>query len=246
MLALKQSIEKQGLISPIIVRMIDNNKYQILSGHKRYTACQQLYFKTIDAVVIDVADDDIAFDILCQANIQRKEPKPSELSEMFNTYLNMRKEQAFSREKTIKDICDMFNISKKSMYRYANIARLHPGFASLIDNKAINIRFIETLLKLNDEQQKAIIDYYNRNDKLSAKVLNFVISYMLTNGSTDVYRAVLFADQERENHTKENSIYDILRNKNAKYADFTDEQFNEIILAVFDKIENDRNSFKAV
>ena len=158
----------------------------------------------------------------------------------------MRKEQAFSREKTIKDICDMFNISKKSMYRYANIARLHPGFASLIDNKAINIRFIETLLKLNDEQQKAIIDYYNRNDKLSAKVLNFVISYMLTNGSTDVYRAVLFADQERENHTKENSIYDILRNKNAKYADFTDEQFNEIILAVFDKIENDRNSFKAV
>lgn len=69
---------------------------------------------------------------------------------------------------------------------------------------------------------------------------------MLTNGSTDVYRAVLFADQERENHTKENSIYDILRNKNAKYADFTDEQFNEIILAVFDKIENDRNSFKAV
>lgn len=45
----------------------------------------------IDAVVIEVTDDNVAFDIVCQANIQRKEPRPSELSKMFNTYLSLRK-----------------------------------------------------------------------------------------------------------------------------------------------------------
>ena len=50
----------------------------------------------IDAVVIDVTDDNVAFDIVCQANIQRKEPRPSELSKMFK-YILKSEEKRFSR-----------------------------------------------------------------------------------------------------------------------------------------------------
>lgn len=50
----------------------------------------------IDAVVIEVTDDNVAFDIVCQANIQRKEPRPSELSKNVQ-YILESKEKRFSR-----------------------------------------------------------------------------------------------------------------------------------------------------
>mgnify|MGYP000542031195 FL=1 len=49
--ALADSISKCGLITPIIVRSISSNSYQILSGHKRYAACKKLMYLDIDAVV---------------------------------------------------------------------------------------------------------------------------------------------------------------------------------------------------
>lgn len=141
--ALADSISKCGLITPIIVRSISSNSYQILSGHKRYAACKKLTHLDIDAVVIEVTDDNVAFDIVCQANIQRKEPRPSELSKMFNTYLSLRKnvsadltvdERLSSKELTLvieqmtdsgrSDIYDIMkairNLSEKKKEPYKN------------------------------------------------------------------------------------------------------------------------------
>lgn len=54
-----QSIKKNGVITPIIVRAMDNGKYEILSGHNRVYAAGQAEIKSVPAVVkTDLSDED--------------------------------------------------------------------------------------------------------------------------------------------------------------------------------------------
>lgn len=228
---LAESIEEQGQLTPIIVRPTQDNKYQILSGHKRFNALKKLMYKNIKAVVVN-ADDTAAFDILVQANIQRKETKPSELANMYKTYLTINKDN----DKTINDICNMFGVSKKTMYRYANITKLDKRFYSFLDNKIINIKFVEMIIKLTDEQQEGLIDFYNE-DKLSSKKLEAVIDYFL------VCPDCITVEQALANYVEEkkekDDIYSTVR-RYQKYSLCTDEEINILIKNLLEK-ENEND-----
>ena len=234
--ALADSISKCGLITPIIVRSISSNSYQILSGHKRYAACKKLMHLDIDAVVIEVTDDNVAFDIVCQANIQRKEPRPSELSKMFNTYLSLRKN--VSADLTVNEISNMFGISRKTIYRYANISNLYNGLAELIDSKSIQIKFIEPLAKLSSEQQKAISDYYNYDERLSSKELTLVIEQMTDSGSSDIYDIIKAIRNlsEKKKEPYKNSLYnEMYIKKSSCMQNMTESELDKIVYELLDK-----------
>lgn len=241
--ALQNSIEQNGQLTPVIVRMV-NGRYQLLSGHKRYTACRNLSFKTIDGIVIDVESDEKAFDIVCQANVQRREPKPSELSKMYNTYLSMRKNQEFAAEKTTDNICELFNVSRKTMYRYANMSKLIEDISFLIDNKKINVNAIEDIIPLSEEQQKALADYINQNGKLSSKKFKTVISFLKDNNSCDIEEALQYADSDNgsdNNNISEPQSTDTsesinliseIRKKFTEFADYTDKELSDYIMVL--------------
>ena len=234
--ALADSISKCGLITPIIVRS------------KRYAACKKLMYLDIDAVVIEVTDDNVAFDIVCQANIQRKEPRPSELSKMFNTYLSLRKN--VSADLTVNEISNMFGISRKTIYRYANISNLDNGLAELIDSKSIQIRFIEPLAKLSPEQQKAIADYYNYDERLSSKELTLVIEQMTDSGNSDIYdimKAIRNLSEKKKEPYK-NSLYnEMYIKKPLCMQNMTESELDKIVYELLDKyLENNFKSTKKV
>ena len=69
---LKESIERIGLQHPIIVRKIDNGKYEILAGHNRARAFKELGKNTIPAIIQDV-DDDTAQMIMVDTNIVQRQ-----------------------------------------------------------------------------------------------------------------------------------------------------------------------------
>jgi ParB/RepB/Spo0J family partition protein len=86
------SIEKQGIISPIIVRRIDpgkcldGKKYEIISGHRRFAACKKLMFPHIPCIVKEL-DDRIALEVYLTENIQRHNLSPIEEAEAFKMYV---------------------------------------------------------------------------------------------------------------------------------------------------------------
>lgn len=239
--ALQNSIDQNGQLTPVIVRMV-NGRYQLLSGHKRYTACRNLGFRTIDGVIIDVESDEKAFDIVCQANVQRREPKPSELSKMYNTYLSMRNNQEFAAEKTTDNICELFNVSRKTMYRYANMSKLIDDISFLIDNKKINVNAIEDIIPLSEEQQKALADYINQNGKLSGKKFKTVIAFLKDNNSCDIEEALQYADSDNgsdNNNISEPQSTDTsesmnliseIRKKYSEFAEYTDQELCDYVL----------------
>ena len=74
---LAASIDKDGLLQPILVRPIGTNKYQIIAGERRWQACRSVGMKTVP-IRIKEADDDQALELALVENIQRSDLNPIE------------------------------------------------------------------------------------------------------------------------------------------------------------------------
>lgn len=74
---LASSIKKDGLLQPILVRPVGDNKYQIIAGERRWQACCLTGMKTVPIRIKD-ADDDKALELALVENIQRSDLNPIE------------------------------------------------------------------------------------------------------------------------------------------------------------------------
>lgn len=74
---LAASIEKDGLLQPIVVRPVGENSYQIIAGERRWQACRYLKLETVP-VRIKEADEDKALELALIENIQRSDLNPIE------------------------------------------------------------------------------------------------------------------------------------------------------------------------
>ena len=84
---LMRSILEQGLLQPIIVRMINNNiNYEIVAGYRRYSACRKLGWKKIPCQIVDITDMK-AFEISIVENVQRKTLNPIDEAKAFKKYV---------------------------------------------------------------------------------------------------------------------------------------------------------------
>lgn len=77
MTELVESIKKNGIVSPVLVRPDDEGTYEMISGHRRMHAAQLIGLKTIPAIVREMTNDEAVI-FMVDANIQREEILPSE------------------------------------------------------------------------------------------------------------------------------------------------------------------------
>lgn len=84
---LTSSIKKHGVVQPIIVRPVDDNKYEIVAGERRYRATQRCGLSTIPAIVRDISPEE-SFTIAVIENVQRADLNPVEEAEAFATLIN--------------------------------------------------------------------------------------------------------------------------------------------------------------
>ncbi len=88
LIELSESIKEMGLLNPIKVRQLDNGRYKIVFGNRRFKACQLLNMDQIPAIISDSESDlDIYLEQLTE-NIQREGFTPIEEAEAFNRLLN--------------------------------------------------------------------------------------------------------------------------------------------------------------
>ena len=74
---LAESIKKEGLLQPIVVRPVDDNEYQIIAGERRWQACRLLGLENVPVRIIN-ADDNKAIELALVENIQRSDLNPIE------------------------------------------------------------------------------------------------------------------------------------------------------------------------
>lgn len=66
------SIKENGLFNPIIVRPVDSEKYEIISGHNRVKAVKELGHNTIQAKIEDDLTEDKAIEIFYESNLNQQ------------------------------------------------------------------------------------------------------------------------------------------------------------------------------
>ena len=72
---MKASISRNGILSPILVRKIDTDVYEIISGHNRIRCAKELNIQTVPTIILDV-DDDTAKLIMLESNLNQRDDIP--------------------------------------------------------------------------------------------------------------------------------------------------------------------------
>ena len=86
------SISNLGVLTPIIVRSLDDGNYEIISGHRRAEACNRLGIETIPCIVKELTKDEATV-ILVDLNLQRDEVLPSEKAHAYKMKMDALKNQ---------------------------------------------------------------------------------------------------------------------------------------------------------
>ena len=173
----KESIKRFGILNPIIVRAIENSKYEIISGHNRVEIMQELGKKTIPATIIDVDDDDASL-IMIDTNLcTRDEISPIEKGKAYKMKLEILKrkrkemqvnseveDNSLIREKqSIDELIEECNESKSQIYRYIALTELNIDMQKLVENGQMAISVGSEVATLNSTEQEIL--YIRRKTK---------------------------------------------------------------------------------
>ena len=164
-----ESIQQQGILTPIVVRPLENtdDEYELISGHRRMRASQKAGLETVPAFIYAVSRDEAAI-MLVDSNLHREHILPSEKA--FALKLKM---EAMSRQgqrtdltstqvgrklETAEIIGEQLNESKNQVRRYIRLTYLIPELLELVDEEKIALTPAVELSYLTDEEQYALLD----------------------------------------------------------------------------------------
>lgn len=146
---LAETLDKDGLLQPIVVREDGEDHYEIIAGERRYRAAKSLNWETIPAIVNNVNDDQAASLALIE-NLQREDLNPIDEAK---AYTNLMKLNDLTQTALAKDM-------GKSQSYVANKLRLlkldDDVQKALIEGK-ITARHGRALLNLSDDDQERVL-----------------------------------------------------------------------------------------
>ncbi len=149
MMNLAESIRTNGVLTPATVRKKENGRYELLSGHRRYRACQLAGLDTLRCEVVDM-DRDEATIFMVESNFQRTKILPSEKAFAYKMRLDAMNRQGKRTDLTFspvdkklrsgKDLANEVGDSQPQIYRYIRLTELIPELLEMVDDGEIAMR----------------------------------------------------------------------------------------------------------
>jgi ParB family chromosome partitioning protein len=149
LLELTQSIERDGVIQPIIVRKIGPGEYQIIAGERRWRAATAAGLKEIP-VIVRTANDQQVLELAIVENIQREDLNPIELALAFH---RMAAELGLSHEQ----IGHKTGKERTTITNSVRLLQLPPEIQNLIAARQLSAGHARALLKIEHEDLQKII-----------------------------------------------------------------------------------------
>ena len=173
MLDALDSIEKNGVIQPAIVRKREEGGYELIAGHRRKRACELLGWKTMPVIVRDY-DDQEAESVMNESNLHRT-LRPSEIASICKNKMENMSHQGVAGEYTADHIGRRTDKSARTVFRYARLMNLLPELLDLIDDKKLGKSAGTSISYLPEEKQRIvlqfILDYHAKISDQQAKEL---------------------------------------------------------------------------
>ena len=166
---LVSSIKERGLIQPIIVRPIEYNLYEMVSGHRRKRAFELAGLKSIPAKVVELTRDE-AILVMVDSNLQREVILPSEKAKAYKMRLDAMKRQGQRSDLTSdpkgpklvasrsnKELAEQVNESESQIKRYIRLTELIPEMLDLVDEGKVAMRPAVEISYLPKESQEQLV-----------------------------------------------------------------------------------------
>lgn len=142
---LADSIKAQGVMQPIVVRPIANERFEIIAGERRWRAVQQAGLDTIPALIRNVSDEStIAMSLI--ENIQREDLNPIE-----EAYALERLQNEF--EMTQQQVADAVGKSRSAVANLLRLTALAPDVRTLLEHGDLDMGHARCLLTLDTDHQ---------------------------------------------------------------------------------------------
>ncbi len=167
------SIKSRGLIQPILVRPIEDGKYEMVSGHRRKRAFELIGIEKIPARVQELTRDEAILSMV-DSNLQREEILPSEKAFAYKMRLEAMKRQGKRTDLTSSPVGTKLRTDKQmeletgdsrnQIHRYIRLTHLIKPILNLVDEKLIGMRPAVEISYLSEEQQKWLYEAIEYND----------------------------------------------------------------------------------
>lgn len=144
---LAESIKSQGIMQPIVVRPLANNRYEIIAGERRWRACQLAGLDKVPALIREVPDEAAAAMALIE-NLQREDLNPME-----EALAMVRLQKEF--ELTHAEIAHLVGKSRTTITNLLRLTGLRDEVQKLLENGDIEMGHARALLGLPPEQQSS-------------------------------------------------------------------------------------------
>ena len=169
------SIQEQGILTPIIIRPIENtDEYEVISGHRRLHATVKAGMKEVPAFIYAVTRDEAAI-MLVDSNLHREHILPSEKAFAYKLKLEAIKRQGERTDLTSDQvgrklesaelIANKSDDSKTQVRRYIRLTNLIPELLELVDEEKIALTPAVELSYLTDEEQYSLLGTIEEEDR---------------------------------------------------------------------------------
>ena len=166
------SILTQGLLTPLVVRPLPNDEYEVISGHRRLHACKKAGIEKVPALITEM-DRDTATIALVDSNLHREKIMPSEKAFAYKLKMDALSRQGKRTDLTSRQVGEKWSItqlseagsdSERQIHRYIRLTNLIPGILQKVDEGKIALTPAVELSYLTETEQTDLLETMESED----------------------------------------------------------------------------------
>lgn len=211
---LMNSIEEIGVQSPIVARIKEDQRYEIISGHRRVHACRRLGLKLIPAIVRDLSRDE-AIIAMVDANLQREHILPSEKAAAYKMKIDAMKRRAGRPSNnlspvatnkmpvdTAAEIGSVTGESRDQIFRYVRLTELVPELLEMVDRESIAFRPAVELSYLSEDEQRNLVETIDSEEATPSLSQAIRMKKLSQEGKLDMDKIFTIMTEEKPNQAE--------------------------------------------
>jgi len=183
---LVDSIRRNGVLTPVILRQDGLNDYEMISGHRRLHAAKLAGLSSIPAFIRDMTDDEAVI-YMVDSNIQREELLPSEKAFAYKMKMDAVRRQGVRHDLTSRqnveklssdEIGETNGISGRQVQRYIRLTKLIPDLLDMVDRKRLNFTIAVDISYIDKQTQQWLYEYIHENGFIKPNQITALRKYL--------------------------------------------------------------------
>lgn len=215
MMQLVESIKERGVITPATVRLKEEGRYELISGHRRKRASEIAGLDTLRCEVVELTRDEATI-LMVESNYQRSQILPSEKAFAYKMRLDAMNRQGKRTDLTLSplgtklrasdELAQECGDSRNQIYRYIRLTNLVPELLEFVDEGRIKMRPAVELSYLDEDVQRDVVGEIDENELTPSHEQTIRMRKLFDEGklTTEVIQVIM---EEEKPNQKEKIVF---------------------------------------